>query len=59
MSKLVNEVVYIEPLDQEQDPISKLRAIITSQMSYRLYGLNNNPKALYIVYKTLMAPLIY
>jgi hypothetical protein len=28
-------------------------------MSYGPYSLNNNPKALYIVYKTLVAPLIY
>ena len=51
--------VYTKLPDQEQDSISELRAIITSQISHRPCGLNNNPKALYMVYKTPMAPLIY
>lgn len=57
MPKLVNKVVYIKLLDQEWNPMGELRAIITSQMSYGPCGLNNNPKALCIVRKTLIAPL--
>jgi hypothetical protein len=34
-------------------------AVVTGQMSYRLYGLNNNPKALYMVRYIPIALLIY
>jgi hypothetical protein len=54
---LVNEVVCTELPDPLWDPAGELTAIVTSQMSYRPYGLNNNPKAPYMVRKTPAAPL--
>jgi hypothetical protein len=56
---LVDEIVYTELLDPLWDPAGKLIAIVTSQMSYGPYGLNNNPKAPYIVCKTPIALLVY
>ncbi len=57
MPELVNEVVCAKLLDREQDPISKLIAMVTSQMSHGLCGLEDNPKAPYIVHKTPTALL--
>jgi hypothetical protein len=34
-------------------------AMVTSQISHGPYGLNNNPKAPYIIHKTPIAPLTY
>ncbi len=51
MPKLVNKVVCAELPNLLWDLISELTAIMTSQISHRLYSLVNNPKAPYIVYK--------
>jgi hypothetical protein len=55
---LVNKVICAELPDLLWDSIGKLIAIITGQMSYRPCGLNNNPKALYMVRKISIALLI-
>ncbi len=57
MPELVNEVVCAKLLDLLWDPISELTTVVTSQMSHRPCSLKNNPKALYMVYKTPTALL--
>ncbi len=59
MPELINKVMYIELPDREQDLIGELIAMVTSQMSHRLYGLEDNPKAPCIVYKMPIIPLVY
>jgi hypothetical protein len=54
---LVNEVICAELPDPLWDPIGKLITIVTSQISHGPCGLEDNPKALYIVRKTPIAPL--
>jgi hypothetical protein len=56
---LVNKIIYTKLPDLLWDSIGKLMAVITSQISHGPYSLNNNPKALYIVYKIPIALLIY
>jgi hypothetical protein len=56
---LVNKVVCTELSDPLWDPIGELIAVVTSQISYGPYGLNDNPKALYIVRYMPAAPLVY
>jgi hypothetical protein len=56
---LVNKVICTKLPDLLWDPIGKLMAMITSQMFYGLYSLNNNPKALYMVCKIPIALLTY
>jgi hypothetical protein len=56
---LVNKVVYTELPDPLWDPIGELTAVVTSQMSHGPYGLNNNPKAPYIVRYIPAALLAY
>jgi hypothetical protein len=54
---LVNEVICTELPDPLWDPTGELTAVVTGQMSHGPYGLNNNPKALYIVRYMPAAPL--
>jgi hypothetical protein len=54
---LVNEVICAELPDLSWDPTGELTAVVTGQMSYGPYGLDDNPKAPYIVRKTPIAPL--
>jgi hypothetical protein len=56
---LVNEVVCTELPDPLWDPTGELTAVVTGQMSYGPYGLNDNPKAPYMVRYMPAALLVY
>jgi hypothetical protein len=56
---LVNEVICAELPDLLWDPMGKLMAVVTSQISHGPCGLNNNPKAPYIIHKMPIALLAY
>jgi hypothetical protein len=54
---LVNKVICAELPDPLWDPIGKLMAVVTSQISHGPCGLNNNPKAPYMACSMPVAPL--